>query len=366
MPNLKFYKFRMEFNMNHKLGIIGYGTMGSWHAANVRDRIEGLDIALVYDIDETKLRKAESEGFATCNSAEEIYASECDIVLIATPNDFHKDYCIAALNSGKNVVCEKPACLTVAELDEVIACAKKNNKIYTVHQNRRWDVDYDIAKNIINQNLVGNPYQIYSRLYSNRNVPGDWRTIKSSGGGFLYDWGVHMIDQVLCMVDSKPVSVYTQLQHIYQTEIDDAFRVNIKFENGMTAHIVGDSWTFVNEPRWHISGNDGTARIDNWFGKTGKIIKANVKKVDWSQGCFYTHNGLSRSMWPRPESEIEELPMPVSEVAPRWEEFYENLLATIEGKATQIVTHEQVRATLRVIEASFESDENDTVVQLNL
>ncbi|MBQ4090957.1 MAG: Gfo/Idh/MocA family oxidoreductase [Clostridia bacterium] len=350
--------------MKHKLGIIGYGTMGSWHARNVRDRIEGIDVALIYDINEDKIKKAQDDGFATCNSAEELLASDVDIVVVATPNDFHRDYCIAALDAGKHVVCEKPACMTCAELEDVIAASKRNNKIYTVHQNRRWDIDYDIARNILKQNLVGKPYQIYSRLYSNRNVPGDWRTIKSSGGGFLYDWGVHMIDQVLCMVDSKPVSVYAQLHHIYQTEVDDAIRVNINFENGLAAHIVADSWTFVNEPRWHISGNDGTARIDNWFGKTGKIIKANVKRVDWTQGCVYTHNGLSRSMWPRPESEIEDVPLPVSEKDPRWEDFYENLIDTIEGRATQIVTHDQVRTSLRVIEAAFESAENCTVVKL--
>ncbi|MBE6584393.1 MAG: Gfo/Idh/MocA family oxidoreductase [Ruminococcaceae bacterium] len=350
--------------MGHKLGIIGYGTMGSWHAANVRDRISDLDVALVYDINEEKIKKAQAEGFTTCGSAQEIYESDVDIVLIATPNDFHKDYSIAALNAGKNVVCEKPACMTVVELEEVIAASKRNGKIYTVHQNRRWDIDYDIARNILKQNLVGKPHQIYSRLYSNRNIPGDWRTIKSSGGGFLYDWGVHMIDQVLWMVDSKPVSVYAQLHHIYQTEVDDAIRVNINFENGVCAHIVADSWTFVNESRWHISGNDGTARIDNWFGRTGKIIKANVKKVDWTQGCVYTHNGLSRSMWPRPESEVEEIPLPISEKEPRWEEFYENLMATIEGKATQIVTHDEVRASLRVIEAAFESAEKCAVVKL--
>ena len=40
--------------MKHKLGIIGYGTMGSWHAANVRDRIKDLDVALVYDINPEK------------------------------------------------------------------------------------------------------------------------------------------------------------------------------------------------------------------------------------------------------------------------------------------------------------------------
>ncbi|MBE6733699.1 MAG: Gfo/Idh/MocA family oxidoreductase [Ruminococcaceae bacterium] len=350
--------------MKHKLGIIGYGTMGSWHAENVRDRIEDLDVALVYDINEEKTKKASADGFNTCNSAEELFASDVDLVLVATPNNFHKDYCIKAMRSGKNVISEKPACLTLEELDEVIAVSKECGKLFTVHQNRRWDVDYAIVKNILNQNLVGKPYQIYSRLFSNRNIPGDWRTLKESGGGFLYDWGVHMIDQVLCLVDRKPISVYAQLKKIYQPEVDDSVRININFEGGLSAHIIADSWTFINEARWHISGDDGTAIVNEWFKTEGKIIKANVKQVDWTQGCVYTSNGLSRSMWPRPQKEISELPLPVQNPEPRWEEFYENVLETIEGKAQAIVTHDQIRMSLKVILAGFESAEKDCVVKL--
>lgn len=350
--------------MKHKIGIIGYGTMGSWHAENVRDRIENLEVACVYDINEEKRKKALNDGFNICSSAEELLSSDVDIVLVATPNNFHKDYSIKALKSQKNVICEKPACMNLAELEEVIAEANRQGKIYTVHQNRRWDVDYDIMKNIIENNMVGKPYQIYSRLFSNRNLPGDWRTVKDSGGGFLYDWGVHMIDQILCLVDRKPISVYTQLKHIYHQEVDDAIRVNINFEGGLSAHIVADSWTFVNEWRWHISGDDGTAVIYDWGGTEGKVIKANVKQVDWTQGCVYTANGLSRSMWPRPKSEVEELPLPVSANKPRWEEFYENVLDAIDGKAEQMVTYDQIRMSMRVIDASFLSAETDTVINL--
>ncbi len=350
--------------MKRKLGIIGYGTMGSWHAENVRDRIKDLDVSLIYDINPEKLEKAEKDGFNTAKSAEEFLKSDVDLVLVATPNNFHKDYCVRALDSGKNVVCEKPVCLDMKELDEIFAAAKRSGKLFTVHFNRRWDVDYDIVKNILSQNLIGKPHQVYSRLFSNRNIPGDWRTRKKSGGGFLYDWGVHMIDQIL-MLFGVPVSVYADLKKIYQPEVDDSIRLNLKYEGNLSVHIVADSWTFINEARWHLSGDDGTAIIYDWFGKKGKIVRANVKTVDWTQGCVYTENGLSRTMWPRPEKEISETDLPLSEKDPRWEEFYENILATLDGKATQIVTHEQIRAALAVVMACFESAETQSVVKLS-
>ena len=87
-------------------------------------------------------------------------------------------------------------------------------------------------------------------------------------------------------------------------------------------------------------------------------------RFDWEQGCFYTPNGLSKTMWPRPKQEIEELELPVPEREPRWEDFYENVVQVIEGKAGQLVTHEQIRRSMRVMMAAFESARTGNAVKL--
>ena len=158
--------------MTHKLGIIGYGTMGSWHAENVRDRIQGVDVALVYDINLEKREKAKANGFSVCESADELLQSDVDLVLIATPNNFHKDYCVRALDSGKNVVCEKPVCMDMQELDEIERAVERNGKFFTVHFNRRWDVDFNIIKNVLAENLVGKPYQVFPDCLAIEISPG--------------------------------------------------------------------------------------------------------------------------------------------------------------------------------------------------
>lgn len=345
-----------------KAGIIGYGNMGSWHGENINKRIEGLKVTCVYDIEPERRALAKENGFTVYESAEELLKSDIDLVIIATPNNFHKYYSILAMESGKNVVCEKPACLNVEELDEVIEVSKKTGKLYTVHQNRRFDSDYARMKKIIDDDLLGKLYFLDSRLYSNRGSSGRWRSTYEAGGGTLYDWGIHMIDQVLCLINSEPKYVYAQLQSVRFPEVDDVCRVNITFENGVRAQIIADLWCYINEPRWHLSGDDGTATIYKWFGTEGQIIKANIKEVDWEQGCVYTPNGLSKTMWPRPKQEITELPLP--EVAPRWEEFYENVIEVLDGKATQIVKHEEIRRAMKVMMAAFESHRNNSTVEI--
>ncbi len=349
--------------MKHTAGIIGYGNMGSWHAENINARIDDLDVVAVYDVEPERCALAEQNGLKVYASAEELLASDIELVIIATPNNFHKAYCIQAMEAGKHVVCEKPACLNCEELEEVIAVSEKTGKLYTIHQNRRFDDDYAIMKEIMDQDMLGKLYFLDSRLYSNRGSSGRWRSTYEAGGGTLYDWGIHMIDQVCCLAKSEPAYVFAQLQSVRFPKVDDVCRVIIGFEDGLKAQIVADLWCYVPEPRWHLSGDDGTATIYEWFGKEGKIVKANIKEVDWQQGCVYTHNGLSKTMWPRPKQEIEEVELPKPKKTPRWEDYYENIVAVMEGREEQIVKHDEIRRAMKVMMAAFESARtNQTVV----
>ena len=183
----------------------------------------------------------------------------------------------------------------------------------------------------------------------------------------MYDWGVHLIDQVLCLFeDDKPVSVYAELQKIRMVNVDDVCRVTIEFESGLKAQVIADLWCYVGESRWHLEGSDGTAVIDKWFGTEGKIIRAKNQVIKWEEGCVYTPNGLSSTMWPRAEHDLEELPLPVPEVLPRWEEFYENVLKAIDGEEEQIVTHEQILKDMKVLMAAFESAKTKSAVEISL
>ena len=73
---------------------------------------------------------------------------------------------------------------------------------------------------------------------------------------------------------------------------------------------------------------------------------------------------MSTSLWPRATQDLEELPLPTLEEEPRWETFYENVLATIEGKETQIVTHAQIRNNMKVLMAAFASARTNQTVKL--
>ena len=153
-----------------KLGIIGYGYMGHWHLRNA-PRVDGVSVVAAYDIDPEKVQLARDEGLTAFSSLSEFLASDLfNTVLVATPNDCHCALACAAMKAGKHVIVEKPVAMDAAQVDLMAQTAEKCGVIFTVHQNRRWDKDYKIASQIVNEGMVGNVYAIHSRLHGSRGA----------------------------------------------------------------------------------------------------------------------------------------------------------------------------------------------------
>ena len=161
--------------MKKSFAVIGYGGQGAWHTRQILSS----DVATltgVYDIDPAKNELAEQNGIHAYSSFEEVLAdSAVETVVIAVPNDDHKNLVIKSLEAGKNVICEKPVEMSVAAFDEMTAAADKSGKLFTVHQNKRWDVDFLAMKKIVESGEIGELINIESRIHGSRGIPSDWR-----------------------------------------------------------------------------------------------------------------------------------------------------------------------------------------------
>ena len=348
--------------MAMKMAIIGMGGMAAWHFDNIKSQIKEIEIVAGYDIEsETCARRAKEWGIKTYKSPEELYADkEIDLVLIATPNDVHKDYSIKCMEAGKNVVCEKPVTMNSAELEEVIAVRDKTGKFFSVHQNRRWDPDFITIKEILSTKLLGKPHTIKSCVHGSKRLWG-WRAFLPNGGGLLLDWGVHLLDQALDLINEPVVSAYGHLHILEGSEVDDVFTIMLRFEGGCTYIVDISTNSYVIEPRWRVFSPDGTAIIENWE-MDGKIVKqADPDESDWTEFVMYTHAGPTRTMLPRPKETTEEVALP--KVGERsWIDYYKNVVDVLNGKAEQIVTAEQTLRVMKVIEAIFESNRTGAAV----
>lgn len=345
--------------MKKNLVVIGYGGMGAWHV-NKALNSDVVNVTGIYDIDPAKNKAAEEKGLFVYDSYDAVLAdSKVDIVTIATPNDVHKELAVKALNAGKNVICEKPVAMSLAELDEMIEAANKNNRIFSVHQNRRFDTDFLAIKNLKESGEIGDFINYESRIFGSRGIPGDWRRHKEFGGGMMLDWGVHLIDQTLQMFKENIEKVHCVLDHVTSTEVDDGFRATIYFEGGAYAFIEVGTYNFIQMFRHYVRAQNGCASISDWHGKCK--ISGPVEWIEEEVTPVQTAAGLTKTMAPRDFSTLKEyeIDQPSSDV----HDYYRNFCNAIDGKEEQLVTHAEMRKVMKVMEACFESDRLGQVVK---
>jgi predicted dehydrogenase len=345
------------------MAVIGLGGMGWHHARKVRGERGGkFEVIGSFDIREVRQEFARKNGLQAFESREALLGDpRIELVVVATPNDVHKEIVIDALRHGKSVICEKPVTMTCADLEDMIAVANETGMFFTVHQNRRWDPDYRTAKEVIETNSLGRVFNIESRVHGSRGIPGDWRNQKAHGGGMVLDWGIHMLDQMLQLMDGRRLlSLYAQLTFITNEECDDGFRVICNFEGGTSFMVEILTNNFINLPRWYINGENGTMIMRGW-DHDGEIVKVS----DWeNRECvpIQAGVGITKTMAPRTKKTIKKykLPRPKSD----WMEYYDNIFDVIRSGAPPIVTHDQQRRRIRLCVAIFESGKTGKTIEL--
>lgn len=348
-----------------KFGIIGFGFMGHVHEQTLKELEERTQLIAICDILPERMEDAITPGVLKFTNADDLLAiEEINTVLIVVNNHVHKEMVFKAAHAGKNIICEKPAAMSVAEFDEMIAEVEKCGVQFTVHQQRRYDKDFRTAKAVYDKKLVGDMYTVQSMLYGINGNMHDWHVYKKYGGGMLYDWGVHLIDQMLWMVDSKINTVFADVRNVINEEVDDYFKILLKFENGITGEIELGTYFLADRPNWFerhwfIGGNTGSMYADG-FDPEGRIARTTRLLTNVPGKTTMTMSGPTRSFGPPAPGILvtEDLP----EVNTEHIMYFKNYLDTLEGKDEFIVKIPEVRRVLALMEAVWQSaNENRSV-----
>lgn len=347
--------------MKFKYAVIGYGFIGRRHVDTLKS-FEDSDCVAVCDRDERRLNEVKEKypDMETFLNADDMFAQvELDGVIISANNNQHKELVIKAARAGKNIICEKPAAMSVAELDEMIEEVEKAGVKFTVHQQRRFDKDFRSVKECYDKNMVGDVYTIKSSLYGYNGNMHDWHIFKSEGGGMLYDWGVHLIDQILYMIDSRLVSIYADVRNVINKEVDDYFKILLRFENNVTAEIELGTYYLSEqkdwfERHWFVGGNKGSMHLDK-FDPQGKIVRTTrlLENVNEDQDKSAKSYGPTRSFGvPEPGLIITE-DIPYIDCEQR--DYFVNYFKAMKGEEEFLVKIPEVRRVLAVMEACWES-----------
>lgn len=271
-----------------KVAVIGAGSISDCHLQAYASNPD-VEIYAICDLNEARAAEVAKQYNAPhvfTDYKELLALPEIHSVSICTWNDSHAEISIAALDAGKNVLCEKPLCQTVEDALEVEKAVHRSGKLLQVGFVRRYSDNAQILKKFIDEGELGEIY--YAKASSLRRLgnPGGWFSdINRSGGGPLIDIGVHVID--ICWylmgrpkVKSVSANVSNRLGNrsninnlsfykaadydAEQNTVEDMANALIRFENGASL-LVDVSFTLhakADETSVKLYGDKGGAELE--------------------------------------------------------------------------------------------------------
>ncbi|SEP79526.1 Gfo/Idh/MocA family protein [Natrinema salaciae] len=178
-----------------RTGIVGLGNIGHHHA----DRLVELGVPLVGGMDiapDARSRFADRYDVPVYDDCHDLY-DEVDAVVITTPNKYHEEYTVAALERGCHVLLEKPLANTLESAERIADAAATAEGTVKIGFNNRFLNAVQLVRNRIDRGKFGEVTHVEANYVRRRGIPGrgSWFTRREiSGGGALIDLGVHAID----------------------------------------------------------------------------------------------------------------------------------------------------------------------------
>jgi len=340
------------------VGLVGYGLAGRVFHAPVIQSVPNLRLKKVVERHANDSSKRYPEVEVVRDVSDLLKDNEVDLVVITTPNTSHFEYARDSLLAGKHVVVEKPFTTTSAEAQQLIGLARRQNRIITVHQNRRWDGDFETVKRLLDEKLLGRlvEYESHFDRFRNHEQPGAWREEDGPGTGILFDLGSHLIDQAQLLFGlPQMIMADIRIQRDFARTADN-FELILYYEQLKVTLKAG---MLVREPspRFILHGTEGS------FVKYGLDVQEEALK----QGLIpdAPHWGEEpEEQWGTLYTQAGELPLErrIETIPGRYHAFYENLVEVINGETELIVKPEQAMNTIRVIELATESSQKRSAV----
>lgn len=325
----------------YKFALIGCGRIAHRHASHIGKFGK---LVAVCDLNfESAVRFADEFGAKAYVSVNDMLSSEheVDVVSICSPNGFHAEHAIQALQAGFHVLCEKPMAINVHDCGEMIKAAERaNRRLFIVKQNR-FNPPVQKVKQMIDEGLLGNILSFQLSCFWNRNeqyYKDSWKGTRAIDGGTLYTLFSHFIDLLYWMIgDVEEVKAMVgNLAHGDMIEIEDTGAVVLKFYNGAvgTLNYTTNAYGGNMEGSLTLFGEKGTVKIGGQYLNDLEYVK--VEGID-SEG-----SGASANSYLKYEGTQAHV-----------DKVYENIIAVLEGHGTIATNGFEGLKTVEIIDRIY-------------
>jgi len=257
-----------------KFAVIGAGHIGKRHAEMIK-RHEEAELVAICDVKPISEVDAEKFGVPYFNDADELFNSgiDIDVVNVCTPNGFHAQHSLLALNHKKHIVCEKPMALHKQDCEAIIYKAlQMHRNVFCVMQNR-YSPPSAWIKEVIEDKIIGDVYMVQLNCYWNRDEryykQGSWKGTEDLDGGTLFTQFSHFIDIMYWLFgDIKDIQAkFNDFNHQGLTTFEDSGFVNFNFINGGMGAInfSTSDWDTNLESSLTVIGSKGSVKIGGQY-----------------------------------------------------------------------------------------------------
>ncbi len=335
------------------VGLVGFGFAGKVFHAPVIRAVEGLRLTAIMQ------RHGAPDPLYTdvefVRSVDELLNRPIDLVVVATPNTSHHPIAKQCLHAGRHVVVDKPFTTTLAEAEDLVETAARQQRIVTVYQDRRYTGDFVTVLKVVTEGALGRVVTFESHFdrFRPERKPNAWREEELPGSGVWFDIGPHLFDQALLLF-GIPDAIGADIRVEREVAVvDDAFDVTLHYANvrallrsSMLARPVG--------PTWIVHGTNGT------FIKYG---------MDPQEGALKEGRTPAEPEWDAEPAELygklvtAEGTRVVPTLRSSFAHYYENVRDAVLGKAQLAVTPEWSLDVMRGLVLALESSRQRRILE---
>ena len=326
--------------------VIGMGV-GEKHALAYQNHNK-INLKAIYDFDQKKTEELKTR-FSNVTIVDKIQSiindKDIDIISVASYDNFHSNQIIKAFENGKHVMSEKPLCLTLEEMLRIHAKHKQNEGLkLSANHVLRSNSRFKKFKKEIKAGKFGNIFYIEGDYYWGRKEKlFGWRA-EMDYYSIILGAAIHMIDLVMWLMDSKPVSVQTLGNDIANSNTNLKYNsfavILLQFENGVIAKLTGNGGCV--HPHFHGL----------------KIFGTDLTAIQNRNGAFYLNS-----------TEPDSKSVPIIEPYPEKESRYEVIHSfgdyILNSSKTPIVPEEDVYDVMSVCFAAEEAMETSSTIKVN-
>ena len=239
-----------------KVGVVGVGYIGVHHLRNLNRLMREGYVSYLYacDIDSSKRKLAERYDAEFYRDYRLMISKDLDAVILATPSKTHYTLGMELINSGVNILIEKPMCIKPDECLELIDAAKKQNILLMPGHVERYNPAIRSLYNDIREGIVGDIISMSSRRH------GGPRKVDT---GIILDIGIHDIDIMRYLAGKEVKKVYSYtINKLRDVDSEDYAVILMEFENGILGTVEAGRLTSVKVRELNIIGTKNYVSLD--------------------------------------------------------------------------------------------------------